>query len=476
MAQKAKRQTKTKPRASNRPAARRKISLTQRLSQSKLLLFVILFAIVGVAALVMSLAATFDKVLLLSANVPGASHEATPHGVPAGYDWQSKSTLHSLSPPSSDSGYINLWGQIYVDTTNIRPANTRVAVAGCQVWGLAKTSSSWTKLVDAPPGNLEGGVWSEDFQSYGSGFDIRTEPDGTQSMTNKSGYNAHWWTRQPLANVGSNYRAFITTCSTRLVLANPSLADDRDQSHYLLNLGIDWRKPDYGCPFVNGITICSGVGQGKMIKVAKNWRRAVFSTMSSSELASYPLPPDDAFRNPDGTYGNGDTLATSEPTPTPTPTPTPDPEPTPTPPLIGGGTGLTATYFNNKNFSGATAKRTDKSINFNWGQTAPVKKISSDTYSVRWTGKLQATKTEKYTLTTVSDDGVRLWLNDKLIINNWTDHSPASNSAVVDMVVGQKYNLKIEYYENTSSATMQLFWASPSIPQTIISTSQLFTK
>ena len=54
---------------------------------------------------------------------------------------------------------------------------------------------------------------------------------------------------------------------------------------------------------------------------------------------------------------------------------------------------------------------------------------STNNFSVRWTGKVQAPVTGTYRFSTVSDDGIRLWVNGQQVINNWTDHAATTNTS-----------------------------------------------
>src|SRR5437868_8725313 len=65
--------------------------------------------------------------------------------------------------------------------------------------------------------------------------------------------------------------------------------------------------------------------------------------------------------------------------------------------VLLAGNGLTGTYFDNVDFSGKSAVRIDPTLNFDWGANAPGSAIAADTFSVRWTGQVQAAKTEAYT-------------------------------------------------------------------------------
>lgn len=126
--------------------------------------------------------------------------------------------------------------------------------------------------------------------------------------------------------------------------------------------------------------------------------------------------------------------------------------------------GLQGTYYDNKDFTSPKLTRLDPTIGFNWGTGSPDPLIGKDTFSVRWMGQLQAVKAGNYTLRTFSDDGVRLWINGALVINNWTIHSGTYNtSPTIKLAAGQKVDLKLEYFENTGSSTIRLEWRRPGL-------------
>ncbi|MCL4551285.1 MAG: glycoside hydrolase family 3 C-terminal domain-containing protein [Bacteroidetes bacterium] len=124
--------------------------------------------------------------------------------------------------------------------------------------------------------------------------------------------------------------------------------------------------------------------------------------------------------------------------------------------------GLTGNYFNNKELSGSpTITRVDKQINFWWGGGSPAKEIGEDNFSVRWTGVIKAPATGKFVLSTSSDDGIRLYVDDKLVINDWTDHALTATSAEVEMTEGKTYKIRLEYYEFGGDAIIVLGWKLP---------------
>ncbi|MBT1700332.1 hypothetical protein KK083_25825 [Fulvivirgaceae bacterium PWU4] len=127
----------------------------------------------------------------------------------------------------------------------------------------------------------------------------------------------------------------------------------------------------------------------------------------------------------------------------------------------GSGTGLRADYFNNINLvAPVILSRTDAQVNFDWGTGSPGAGINADSYSVRWTGQVESPVTGNVIFSTVSDDGVRLWINDVQVINNWTTHAPtANNSTPMALTAGTKYNVRMEFFENTIGAVARLLWS-----------------
>jgi PA14 domain len=87
--------------------------------------------------------------------------------------------------------------------------------------------------------------------------------------------------------------------------------------------------------------------------------------------------------------------------------------------------------------------------------------VGTGRFAARWTGRLDPPTTGTYRLTTVSDDGIRLWLDGKLLIENWTDHAATEDHATVDLVGGRPADLKVDYYQGGGGATARLKWTRP---------------
>jgi hypothetical protein len=146
-----------------------------------------------------------------------------------------------------------------------------------------------------------------------------------------------------------------------------------------------------------------------------------------------------------------------------------------TAPVSSTGKGLTAVYFNNKNLTGTSIVRTDAIVCFNFGGGSPHPFIDGDTFSARWTGAVEPRFSEIYTFSTTSDEGVRLWVDNQLIIDGWASHTVTQHSGTIALGGGQRYAIRLEYYENTGPAVIELKWRSASQPREVVPRSQLYS-
>lgn len=114
---------------------------------------------------------------------------------------------------------------------------------------------------------------------------------------------------------------------------------------------------------------------------------------------------------------------------------------------------FSAQYFNNVNLSGtATLTRNDKNVAFNWGLGSPDSQIPTNGFSARFIkSKTFSTGQHKFTIT--ADDGVRVYIDNILIINQWADHNSETFTNTISLVEGV-HEIKIEYFENTGSAVL----------------------
>jgi len=140
----------------------------------------------------------------------------------------------------------------------------------------------------------------------------------------------------------------------------------------------------------------------------------------------------------------------------------------------GTGTGLTATYFSHQDLTGNEVVREDPTINFGWPNNQPDPTIGPNNWSARWQGKIQPEFTDTYSISTLSDDGIRVWVNGQEIINNWTDHAPTTDTGTISLVGGKKYPVTVEYYQNGGGATAVLSWSGECQSTQVVPSTQLY--
>ena len=140
------------------------------------------------------------------------------------------------------------------------------------------------------------------------------------------------------------------------------------------------------------------------------------------------------------------------------------------------GNGLKGEYYGNKDFTDLKLTRTDSSLDFDWGNDSPDSAIEVDTFSARWSGQIEPRFSETYKFYTTSDDGVRLWVNDQLIIDKFVDRAATEDTATIELVAGEKYDIRLEYYENQGNASASLAWSSDSQEYEIVPQSQLYSE
>ncbi len=124
-----------------------------------------------------------------------------------------------------------------------------------------------------------------------------------------------------------------------------------------------------------------------------------------------------------------------------------------------GNEGLQAEYFNNVTLNGEpTKKRIDKAIDFHWTLYAPDPALQADFYSVRWTGKIIAPTTGIFKIGLEGNDGYRLYINNKIIVDNWKKQTYQTSLADYSFEKGKSYDVRIEFFEPNGNATIKLIW------------------
>jgi len=114
--------------------------------------------------------------------------------------------------------------------------------------------------------------------------------------------------------------------------------------------------------------------------------------------------------------------------------------------------------------------RVDKTIDFNWGDDfAPDPNVPANNFSVRFNADFQVAIDGTYTLHGTADDGIRVYLDNELLIDAWVDQGMTEyDTPPLDLVAGQKYLVTLEQYENSGGAGAELRWSSDIVPKQII--------
>ncbi len=125
-----------------------------------------------------------------------------------------------------------------------------------------------------------------------------------------------------------------------------------------------------------------------------------------------------------------------------------------------GQPGLRGDYFSNRTFAGAPAlTRIDTKLDFPWGQGSPAPSLPSDDFSVRWTGKLVPSASGNFVLQVTGDDGYRLSLDGKVVVEDWSDHGSRARGTVMALEAGRSYELVLEFYEHGGGADLHFSYA-----------------
>jgi GH43 family beta-xylosidase len=143
------------------------------------------------------------------------------------------------------------------------------------------------------------------------------------------------------------------------------------------------------------------------------------------------------------------------------------------PRLTLSGSGLTAQYFHNMDFTGLAETRTE-AVAFRWGGGSPAAGVDPDTFSVRWTGQIEPEFSQSYRFSLNSDQQTRVWVDGQLVLDAWTSPVRSLQSAAIPLVAGQRYDIRVDYAENTDTAFIELSWSSPSQPLELIPPDRLY--
>jgi hypothetical protein len=220
----------------------------------------------------------------IAADMQGVN-EGYPHGVPLSYDWANGPVIN-MGNNSNGQQAITSWGVVYVASQGNLATNTRVNLRDLQLYFLQKSTAKWLLLQNTS--RPDGAAYPEDFQGNSVPGDVRSETDGSISVTAGNGYNFHFYPANRGAINSTDIGGVVAVFEARLIVGNPMLADDRSTAQYLCGAGADYYQNVSG----PGIQNNPSVGNGKMKYLKEEWRSFAMTTLTESQLANNPPPID----------------------------------------------------------------------------------------------------------------------------------------------------------------------------------------
>ncbi|TKJ33220.1 MAG: hypothetical protein CEE38_21440 [Planctomycetes bacterium B3_Pla] len=150
--------------------------------------------------------------------------------------------------------------------------------------------------------------------------------------------------------------------------------------------------------------------------------------------------------------------------------------------VAGGAEGLLGQYYYSSGegppedpWQTLMLERLDPTVDFNWGNSLADPTLRSEDFAVRWTGEVEAATSETYTFHTQADDGIRLWVNNEPIIDNWTNGN-TYDSGQIALTAGQRYSIRLEFYEDGGTAVCELSWSTATISRQAIPSRYLWVE
>lgn len=137
----------------------------------------------------------------------------------------------------------------------------------------------------------------------------------------------------------------------------------------------------------------------------------------------------------------------------------------------GVGVGLLGSFYNNMDLAGTPVATQYSNVDLFWiaPELPPIPGLNPEHISARWEGYVQIPVSGDYVFSTYSDDGVRLYVNSILAINNWSHHGTTLDSSpVFNFSAGQQVPLKLEWFQGPEYAVIRLQWAYPGQASTVI--------
>ncbi|PYJ05715.1 MAG: hypothetical protein DME25_07930, partial [Verrucomicrobia bacterium] len=142
------------------------------------------------------------------------------------------------------------------------------------------------------------------------------------------------------------------------------------------------------------------------------------------------------------------------------------------------GHGLRGYYYDNEDFTNLKAVRDDATVNFSdltsASQLPAAVYPNTNQLTIRWLGQVLSTATGTYTFSTRCDDGQRLWVNGTLLVDDWNTHGATTKSGAIALAANTRYDIVMEYFNQTGPCSAQLLWTPPGDSSVIVPSDHLF--
>ena len=136
--------------------------------------------------------------------------------------------------------------------------------------------------------------------------------------------------------------------------------------------------------------------------------------------------------------------------------------------------GLALSFYDNRDLVGApkvfqTGLNPDGTLARNFNSDAPAPGIPADNFSIRASGEIVFPEAGDYKLRLLADDGVRMWIDDQSVVDDWIDTAPKWREATVkSTAAGQAKKIRVEYNEGAVTAQLELHWTTPGGTQQVV--------
>ncbi|MEO1450758.1 MAG: PA14 domain-containing protein, partial [Bacteroidota bacterium] len=140
----------------------------------------------------------------------------------------------------------------------------------------------------------------------------------------------------------------------------------------------------------------------------------------------------------------------------------------------GDGAGLLGTYFHNADKTDIAFYRNDAELDFYWGSGSPDPGIEYNSFSIVWEGEIEAPVSGLVSFLATADDGVRLFVNNQLIIDEWQDQARTTHSGSINMTAWQRVPIRMEFYEAGAYASARLEWTASDLTRETVPSEFLY--